>query len=146
MSDSLQFHATCQTSLSLVSTGACSNSCPLSQRCHPTISSSVTPFSCCPHPFPASGAFPMSRLFASGGQSIEASVSVSILAMNILDWFPLVLIGLLSLLSREFSSLLQHHNQFFGSQPSLWSNSHICTWHLTTRALTIWIYIYRILK
>ena len=62
MSDSLQFHATCQTSLSLVSTGACSNSCPLSQRCHPTISSSVTPFSCCPHPFPASGAFPESAL------------------------------------------------------------------------------------
>ena len=75
--------------------GACSNSCPLSQWCHPTISSSVIPFSSSPQSFPASGAFPMSQLFTSGGQSIGASASV--LPMNIQDWFPLGLTSLISL-------------------------------------------------
>ena len=82
------------------------NSCPLTRWCHPTISSSVTLFSSCPQSFPASGAFPMSRLFASGGQSIGASASV--LPMNIQCWLPLGLTGLISLqskgLSRVFSS------------------------------------------
>ena len=79
------------------SPGACSNSCPLSWWCHPTISSSVVPFSFCLQSFPASGSFPMSQLFASGGQSIGASVSV--LPMHIQGWFPLGWTGLISLLS-----------------------------------------------
>ena len=83
------------------------NSCPLSWWCHPTISSSAAPFSC-PQSFPASGYFPMSRLFASGSQRTGASASV--LPMNIQGWFALGLIGLISLLSEGFSSLLQHHN------------------------------------
>ena len=85
----------------------CSNSCPLSRWCHPTILSSVAPFSC-PQSFPASGTFPMSRLFASGDQSIGASASASVLPMNIQDWFPLGWTGWISLpskgLSRVFSN------------------------------------------
>ena len=85
-----------------------SNSCPYSQWCHPTISSSVTYFSC-PPPFPESGSFPVSQLFASGGQSIEASALASVLPVNIQCWFPLRLTALISLpskgLSRVFSSL-----------------------------------------
>ena len=73
---------------------ACSDSCPLSQWCHPTISSSIICFSSCPQSFPASGSFPVSWLFASGGQSIEASASVSVLPMNIQGWFLLGLTGL----------------------------------------------------
>ena len=84
----------------------CSNSCPSSWWCHPTISSSVIPFSCL-HSFPASGSFPMKQFFASGGQSIGASVSASVLPMNIQDWFPLAWTGWISLpspgLSRVFS-------------------------------------------
>ena len=79
----------------------CSESCPLSQRCHPTISSSVTPFSSCLQSFPASRSFPVSWLFASGGQSIEASASV--FPMNIQDWFSVELTGLISLLSKALS-------------------------------------------
>ena len=74
----------------------CSNSCPLSWWCHPTTSSSVIPFSSCPQPFPASASFPISWLFASCGQSIEASASASGLPMNIQDWFPLGLTDLIS--------------------------------------------------
>ena len=88
---------------------ACSNSCPLSQWCHPTISSSVIPFSSCLQSFPASGSFPMSNFFASGGQSIETSASASVLPMNIQDWFPLGLTGLI-LQPKGLSSLLQHHS------------------------------------
>ena len=80
--------------------GACSNSCQSSWWCHPTISSSVIPFSSCLQTFPASGPFPMSQLFTSGGQSIGASASASVLPMNIQDWFPLGLIGWISLLSK----------------------------------------------
>ena len=79
--------------------GAYSNSCPLSQWCHPTISSSVVPFSFCPQSFPVSGSFPMSQFFASGGQSIGVSASASVLPMTIQDWFPLGLTGLISLQS-----------------------------------------------
>ena len=75
--------------------GACSNSCPSSQWCHPTISSSVVPFSSCLQSFPASGSFPMSQLFASGGQSVGVSASASVLPMNIQDWFPLGWTGLI---------------------------------------------------
>ena len=81
------------------SPGACSNLCPLSQWCHPTISFSIASFSSCPQSFPTLGSFPMIRLFASGGQSIRASASV--LPMNIHSWFPLRLTGLVSLLSRD---------------------------------------------
>ena len=82
-----------------------SNSCPLSQWCHPTISSSVVPFSSCLQSFPVSGSFQMSQFFASGGQSIGVSASASVLPMNIQDWFPLGWTGLIS-----FKSLLQHHS------------------------------------
>ena len=80
---------------------ACSNSCPLSRWCHPTISSSVTPFSSCPQCFPTSGSFPMSRFFTSGGQSIGASALASVSPMNIQDWFPLGLTHSISLLSKD---------------------------------------------
>ena len=83
--------------------GACSNSHPSSQWCHPTISSSVIPFSSCSQSFPSSGSFPMSQLFATDGQSIGASAWASILPMNIQDWFPLRLTGLLSLQSKGLS-------------------------------------------
>ena len=79
-----------------------SNSCPLSQWCHPAISSSVAPFSFCLQSFPASGSFPISQFSSSGDQSIEASASASVLPMNIEGWFPLVLTGLISLLSECF--------------------------------------------
>ena len=114
------------------SPGAYSNSCPLSQWCHPTISSSVTPFSGF-QSLPASGSFPMSWLFTSGSQNIGASASASVLPMNIQDWFPLRLTGLILLLSkgvsRVFSTTVQKH-QFFSAQPFSWSSSHICTWIL----------------
>ena len=109
----------------------CSNSWPLTQWCHLTISSSVPSFSPCPQSFPASGSFPVSQIFASGGQSIGASTSASVLPMNIQDWFPLGWTGWISLLSegllRIFSSTTWKH-QSFTAQPSLWSNSHIRTW------------------
>ena len=110
----------------------CSNLCPLSQWCHPTISFSVTCLSSHSQSFPALGSFPMSWLFTSGGQSIGASTSV--LPMNIQGWFPLGLTSLISLLSkglaRVFSSTTVQKHQFFGTQPSLWFNSHIHTWLL----------------
>ena len=112
--------------------GAFSNSCLLSPWYHPTISSSVVPFSSCLQSFPASGSFPMSQFFSSGGQSTRASASA--LPMNIEDWFPLGLTGLISLLSKGlsrvfFKTTVQKH-QFFSTQLSLWSNSNIHTWLL----------------
>ena len=102
---------------------ACSNSCPLSQWCHPTISSSVIPFSSWLQSFPASGSFPMSQLCASGGQSIGVSASASVLPVNIRDWFPLGWIDWISLwskgLSRVFSNTTVQKHQFFGVQLSL---------------------------
>ena len=113
--------------------GVYSNSCPLSQWCHPTISSSVDPFSCL-QSFPASESFQMSQFFTSIGQSIGVSASASVLPMNIQDWFPLGWIGWISLqskgLSRVFSNTTVQKHQFFGTQLSLWSNSHIHTWLL----------------
>ena len=95
----------------------CSNSCPLSQWCHPTVSSSVVPFSSCLRSSPELGSFPMSQLFASSGQSIGASTSTSILPMNIQDWFPLGLTGWISFLSkglsRVFSSTIVRRHRFF---------------------------------
>ena len=101
-----------------------SNSCPLSRWCHPTISSSVVPFSSCLQNFPASGSFPKSQFFTSHSQSIRASASASVLPMNIQDWFPLRLTGLISLesewLSRVFSNTTIQKHQFFSAQLSLW--------------------------
>ena len=129
MSDSLQPHGLQHTSTP--TPRACSNSCPLSRWCHPTISSSVVPFSSCLQSFPASGSFPMSQLFASGGQSIGASASASALPKSIQDWFLLGLTGLISLqskgLSRVLSNTTVQKHQFFGTQLSLWSNSYIHT-------------------
>ena len=114
--------------------GACSNSCPLSQWCHPTISSSVIPFPSCLQSCPESGSFLMSQLFASGGQSIGASASASVLPMNIQEWFLLGWTGWISLqskgLSRVFSNTTVQKHQFSGAQLSLWSSSHIHTWLL----------------
>ena len=94
---------------------ACSNSCPSSQWSHPTISSSVVPFSSCLQSFPASGSFPMSQFFTSGGQNIGVSASAWVLPKNIQDWFPLGLTGFISLQSKGFSVqeskiLLWHHS------------------------------------
>ena len=129
---------------------AFSNSCPLSQWYHPTISSSVIPFSSCLQSFPTWGSFPMSRLFSSG-HSIGASTSASILPVNIQSWFPLRLTDLIFLLckklSRLFSSTTVQRHQFFSTQPSLWSNSHICTWLLEkTIVLTIWTFVGKVVS
>ena len=110
------------------------NPCPLSQWCHPTISSSIVPFSSCPQSFPASGSFPMSQFFASGGQSIGVSVSTSVLPVNTQDWSPLGWTGWISLQSKGLSTIffntaVQKH-QFFGAQLSSQSNSHVHTWPL----------------
>ena len=106
-----------------LSPGVCSNSCPWSWWCHPTISSSVIPFSSHLQSFPASGSFQISHFFASGGQSIGASVSASVLRMNIQDWFPLGWTGWIFLqsmgLSRVFSYTTVQKHQFFSSQFSL---------------------------
>ena len=109
----------------------CSDSCPLSQLCHPTISSSATPFSSCPQYFPAS-VFSNELAFRIRWPSIGASAMV--LPMNIKGWFPLGLTGLISLqfkgLLRIFSCTTIQKHQFLGTQPSLWAKSHICTWLL----------------
>ena len=112
VSDSLQPHGLQHASLPcpLLSPGACSNSGPLSWWCHPTISSSVVPFSSCPQSFPASGSFPMSQLFASGSQSIGVSASTSVLPMNTQDWSSLGWTGWISLQSRGLFKSLQHHS------------------------------------
>ena len=123
-----------QASLSFTIYWACSNSCSLSQWCHPIISFSVFPFSSGVQSFPAPGSFIMNQFFASGGQSIGASASTSVISMIIQDWFPLGLTGLISLLSKRisgvFSSTTVQKHQFFSSQPSLWYNSYIYIWLL----------------
>ena len=111
---------------------AYSNSCPLSRWCHPIISASVVRFSSCLQSFPASGSFQMSQVFASSGQSIGVSASTSVLPVNTQDWSPLGWTGWISLqskgLSRVFSNTTVQKHQFFGTQLSLWSHSHIHTW------------------
>ena len=108
------------------------NSRLLSRLSHPTISSSVVPFSSHLQSFPASGSFQMSQLFTSGGQSTGVSASTSVLPMNTQDWSPLGWTGWISLqskgLSRVFSNITVQKHQFFGAQLSLHSNSHIHTW------------------
>ena len=111
-----------------------SNSCPFSWWCHPVISPSVVPFPSHLQYFPASGAFPMSQLFASGRESIGVSASASVLPVNIQDWFPLGWTSWISLLSKEnsrvFSNTTVQRHQLVGAQLSLWFNSHIHTWLL----------------
>ena len=113
--------------------GVQSHSHPSSQWCHPAISTSVIPFSSCPQSLPASGSFPKSQFFPRGGQSIGVSALPSILPMNTQDWSPLGWTGWTSLqskgLSRVFNTTVQKH-QFFSSQLSSQSNSHIHTWPL----------------
>ena len=106
----------------------------LSRWCHPTISSSVVPFSSCLQSFPASGSFTMSQLFASGGQSVGVSASASVLPMNTQDWSPVGWTGWISLqskgVSRVFSNTTVQKHQFFSAQLSSQSNSHIYPWLL----------------
>ena len=119
--------------------GVHSNSCPSSQWCHPAISSSVVPFSSCPHSLLASESFPMNQLFAWSGQSIGVSASTSVLPMNTEDWSPLEWTGWISLqskgLSRVFSNTTVQKHQFFSTQISSQSNSHIHTWPLEKLSL-----------
>ena len=152
MCDSLRSHGLQHARLPCLSpsSGVCSNSHPLSQWCHPTISSSVVPFSCL-QSFPASGSFAVSRLFPSSGWNIESSASASVLPMNIQEWFPLGFTGLIFLqskgLSTIFSNTTVQKHQFFGAQPFLWSNCHIHTWLLEKPlALTRWTFVSKVMS
>ena len=128
----------------------CANSCPLSRWCHPTISSSVVPFSSCPGSSPASGSFQVSQFFTSGGQSIGASASASVLPMNSEDWFPLELTGLISLQSKGLSRVFSNTSlkaslrcsAFFIvvqlSQPYMTTGKTI--------ALTIWTFVGKVMS
>ena len=143
MSDSLWPHALQHARPPCLSPapGVYSNSCPFNRWCLPTISLAVIPFSSHLQSFPTSGSFQTSQFFASGNQSIGISALASVLPMNIQDWFPLELTGLISLqsegLSSMFSSTTIRKHQFFRPQPSLWSNSHI--WK--TMTLIIWTFV-----
>ena len=116
------------------------------QSSHPLSSPSPLALSLSQH----QGLFPVSQLFTSGGQSIEATASTSVLPVNIQDWFPLGWTGLISLqskgLSRVFSNTTVQKHQFFGAQPSLWSNSHIRTWLLKTIALTRQTFVSKVMS
>ena len=126
--------AACQASLSFTISLSFKLTSSELVKCQPIMLSSVIPFSSCHQSFPASGSFPMSWLFESGDQIIEASTSALVLPTNIQGWFPLGLTGLNSFMSkgpsRVFSNTTIQKHQFFGAQPSLWSNFHICTWLL----------------
>ena len=114
------------------SPGVCSDSCPLSLWCYIPLSSSAASFSFCLQSFPASWSFPVNCFFASGGRSIGASASASVLPMNIKGRFLLGLTGLIFLMSKGLSrvcpSTAIRKHQFFGALPSLWTSSHISTW------------------
>ena len=125
--------AACQASLSITNARSLLKLMSIELEMPSTIPSSVVPFSSCLQSFPASGSFPMSQFFTWGGQNIGVSASASVLPMNIQDWFPLGLTGLIlesKGLSRVFSNTTLQKHQFFGSQLALWSNSHIHTWLL----------------
>ena len=136
VSDSLRPHGPqhARPSCPLPTPGVYSNSSPSSRWCHPAISSSVVPFSSCLQSFPASGSFHMSQFFTSGGQCIGVSASASVLPMNTQEWSPSEWTGWISLqskgLSRAFSNTTVQKHQFFGTQLSSQSNSHIHTWPL----------------
>ena len=152
VSNSLRPHGLQHTRLPCPSltSGAYSNSCPSNRWCHPTILSSVIPFSSCLQSFPASGSSPMNRFFASGGQSIGTSVSESVLPMNIQGWFPLRMTGLISLQSRTLKSLLQHHS----SKASVLQHSAIFMVQLShlymttgkTIVLTRWTFVGKVMS
>ena len=153
-SDSLQPYGLQQVRLPCPSPSprACSNSCPLSQWCHPTISSSVAPFSSCLQCFPRSGSFPMSQLFTPGGQSIGVLASASVPPMNSQDWFPLGWTGLTLILRVQgtLKSLLQHHS----SKASILQHSAFFIVQLShpymttgkTIALTRWTFVGKIMS
>ena len=126
--------ASCQASLSYTISQSLLKLMSIESWCHPTISTSVTPFSSCLQSFPVSGYFPMNWLFASGGQNIGASASASVLPVHIQGWIPWGFTGLISFcpmgLPRVFFSITIWKHQFFGTQPSLSSNFHIRTWLL----------------
>ena len=132
VSDSLRPHA--RPPCPSPTQGVHPNSCPSSRWCHSAISSSVVSFSSCPQFLPASGSFPMSQLFAWGGQSTGVSALASVLPKNTQDWYPLEWTGWISLqfkgLSRVFPNTTVQKHQFFGTQLSSQSNSHIHTWPL----------------
>ena len=144
VSNSLWLHGMQHTRIPCRSTspGVCSNSYPWNQWCHPTILSSVVPFSSCLQSFPAFGSFSMTWLFTSGGQSTGASSLASVLSMNIQGWFPSGLTGLISLQSKElskvFSSITVWRHRSLGVQPFLLSSLHIHTWLLEKPKL--WLY------
>ena len=143
MSDSLWTHGLQHDRLPCLSPtpGVRSNSCPLSRWCHPTVSSSVVPFSSCLQSFPGSGSFPVSQLFTSGGRNIEASASASVLPVNIQGWFPLGL----TVLILQSKSLLQHHRL---KASIIWHSAffmvQLSQLYMTTGktiALTIWTFV-----
>ena len=153
MSNSLWPHGLQHTRLPCLSPtpGTCTDSCPLSWWCHPTISSSVIPFSSHLQSFPASGSLPRNQFFASGGPRIGVSASASVLPMSIQGWFPLRWTGWISLqfkgLSRVFSNTTVQKHQFFGTQLSLYSNSHIHTWTTGKNiALTRWTFLGKVMS
>ena len=133
MSDSLQPHEPqhARPPCPSPTPGVHPNPCPLSQWCHPTISSSIVPFSSCPQSFPVSGSFQMNQLFASGSQSIGVSASAAVLPMNIQDWFPLGQTGWISLQSKGLLSPTPQSKSISSSALNfLYSPSHIHTWLL----------------
>ena len=146
MSDSLQPHELQHARLLCpsLSPGVCSNSYPLSQWCHLAISFSVTLFSFYLHSFPASGSFPVSRLFISGGQSIGASASASVLPMSTQHWFPLGLTGLISFQSKGLSGVFssstvwKHHSLVLSF---LYSLTLKCVTTGKTMTLTRWTFV-----
>ena len=153
VSDSMQSHGLQHARLPCPSLtpGACSNSCPLSWWCHPTISSSVVPFSPCLQSFPASGPFQMSQFFISGGQSSGVSALASVLPMNIQDWLPLGWTGWISLqskgLSRVFSNTTVQKHQFFGTLLSfIVQHSHPYMTIGKTIALTRWSFVGKVMS
>ena len=130
---------------------ACSNSCPLSWWCHPTISSSVIPFSSWLQSFPASGSFPLSQFFVSGGQNIGVSASASVLPMNIQDWFPLGWTGWIPLQSKELSRVfsnttVQNHPILQCSAFFIVQLSHLCMTTGKTISLTRWTFVGKLMS
>ena len=138
-----------------IAPGVCSNSCSTSQRCHSTISSSVVPFSSYPQSFPASGSFPMSQFFESGGQSFGVPASASVLPINIQSLFPLGLTGLTSLqskeLSRDFSNTTVQNHQFFGAKlysltltsiHDNWKTIALTRWNFVSRAISLFFILF----
>ena len=130
--------------------GVYSNPCPLSQWCHPAISSSTVLFSSCFQSFPASGSFLVSQFFASSGQSIGVSASSVVLPMNIQDWFPLGWAGWISLQSKGLSRLLQHHSSKASIlQPSAFFKVQLSHPYMTTGktiTLTRWTFVGKVMS